>query len=165
MNIKDIHVLAIIVRLFALYLLVNTLISSSELLISLSQQGWMGISLNYLFYPVMSLLLALFLLFFPMTVAKGILPYRNEKSVDIDVTLAQHLFPVAIVVLGMYFLFDALVNMFYWMFLWVTYSSSSSVELMVTVEQKGGTIATVAELLLSLILIFRAKKITKLIKF
>jgi hypothetical protein len=99
---------------------------------------------------------------FPMTVARGILPYTDEKYISSGITINQ-LFNVAVVILGLYFLSDAIINLFYWVFLWINYYNSQ-IEHVVTLEQKGGTIATVAELIAALILILQSKNIGKHLK-
>ncbi len=157
-KISDIHVLAIAVRIFAIFLLVKALISTTDLVFALTQQSWMNFSIKYLIYPIITLLTAIVLLLFPLSVAKGIVPYKVEKEVK-DVLPTQHLLCVAIMVLAMYFLLDALVNLFYWVFLWVNYFTTE-IKQIVTLEQKGGTIATVAELFLSLILLLYSKRIS-----
>ncbi len=156
---KDIHILAILVRIFAIFLAVNSLISGSDLMMSLSNQNWQSIPFSYFLYPILTLFISLFLLIFPMTVAKGIIPYQKSKTLDLTSESYNDLLTTAIIVLGLYFLFDALVNMFYWVYLWLVYYNNSTIELIITSEQKAGTTATVAELFLALFLIFRAKQI------
>jgi hypothetical protein len=57
MKIKDIHILAIIVRLFALFLMVKAFISGSDMLFSLANQSWLKFSVSYLIYPISTLLI------------------------------------------------------------------------------------------------------------
>lgn len=161
---KDIHVLAIVVRLFALFLAVNALTNGFEMIYSLNQQGSTNFSFLYIVHPLLTLLLSVYLWFLPMTVAKGIMPYKNDKNINLESISYQHLFTLAITVLGVYFLFDSMVNMFYWMYLWITSFNSSQVPIVISPEQKAGAFATVLELLLSVILIVGAKKISAVFK-
>ncbi len=160
---KDIHILAIIVRVFSIFLAVNVLINVSDLIVSVSNQNGQNISIYYFVYPILTLSLSLFLLLFPMTVAKGIIPYQKSKTLDLTSESYEYLLTTLIIVLGLYFLLDALVDMFYWAYLWVVYFDNSSIEVIVSLEQKGDTAATIAELLLALFLIFGVRKIVKLL--
>ncbi len=160
---KDIHILAIIVRVFAIFLAVNALISGSDLMVSLSNQNGQSIPFSYYMYPILSLFVSLVMFIFPMTVAKGIIPYKKSQTLDLASGSYEHQLSTAIIVLGLYFLFDALVDMFYWIYLWIVYFQSSSVEFVVTLDQKAGTAATVAELLMALFLIFGTRRIVKLL--
>lgn len=160
---KDIHVLAIIVRVFAIFLAVNALISGSDLMVSLSNQNGQSIPFSYYMYPIISLFVSLVMFIFPMTVAKGIIPYQKIQTLDLASGSYEHLLTTAVIVLGLYFLFDALIDMFYWVYLWIVYFQTSPVEFVVTLDQKAGTAATVAELFIALFLIFGTRKIVKLL--
>ena len=160
---KDIHILAIIVRIFAILLAVNSLVSGSDLMVSLANQYWQNIPFSYFVYPILTLIISIFLLIFPMTVAKGIIPYQKSKTLDLASESYDHLLLTAVILLGLYFLLDALINMFYWVYLWLVYYNNSTIELVITSEQKAGTTATVAELFLALFLIFGAKQIVNLL--
>ena len=162
---KDIHVIAIVIRLFALFLAVNALTQSYEIIYSLNQQGAVKFSFSYLVYPIATLLLSLFLLLFPMTVAKGIMPYNNAKDINTDVFSYQILFTLALTVLGIYFLYDSLISLFYWVYLWITSMNTSQVQIIISPEQKAGAFTTIFELVLSIILIIGARKISSFRKF
>lgn len=164
-KIKDIHLLAVIVRIFAIFLTFRTLNEAMQVVLSFNQQGWVELSYSYIIYPIITLFFSLYLWFFPMTVAKRILPYKEYKSIEFDGLSYEKLFVVAVTILGLYFFYDSLVNLFYWVYLWITYFGDTQGRLIISIEQKGGTIATVAELILSLILILRTKKLISFFKW
>jgi|GEM_PF-1612525 len=154
---------ALIIRLFAIGLVVFS-ISKIELLLStlVMPEGTVGPTLWYgllnVFVPI---IIAIVLWFFPFSIARKILPPSDgegEKLSDIS------MLTMLIIGIGVYTLYYAIVDGFYWiMFTNIfVYDEFGVINKLITNQDKSSIAATVIELILSVILIARARMIASL---
>ena len=162
---KPHHYLAIFVRLFAIALFIFAIQQSSYLFqliifgqIQLYQAPIFQIFLS-LFIPIF---ISLVLWFFPVITAKSIL--KPEIDQDIEATSKLSIFFVIVSAIGLYVTFYALVDATYYFTLWQISNSPDSYgnyHDLFTPDIKDNIWATVVELAVGLILIFKGKTIAK----
>ena len=153
---------AVASRLFSIYLLFNIIRNVPGALQLFSQdQGaaWAGL---FVLVLVIGLVVCAFLWFFPLTVARKLLPVmrepRSETSIDSSVALS-----LGLTLIGAWILAYALVDSVYWLTLLIRTKQIDTTNFEWSHEQISGMVATVAELVISLWLIFGNSGIKRLI--
>lgn len=154
--------IAVASRLFSIYVLFSIVRSAPGAAQMLSQdQGmtWVGL---YLFVLIIGLLLCAFLWFFPLTVARKLLPVmrepRSEEAIRSPTALS-----LGLTLIGAWFFANALVDASYWLALFVRSRQTSNIRVDWTPEQIASMIATAVELIISFWLLFGSTGITQLI--
>jgi hypothetical protein len=154
--------IAVASRLFSIYLLLNVVrnIPSSLQLLSQDQgMAWAGL---YALALVIGLLVCAGLWFFPLTVARKLLPVmrepRFESSIDSSVALS-----LGLTLIGVWVLAYALVDGTYWLTLLIRTEQVDTTNFVWSHEQIAGMVATAVEFVISLWLIFGNSGIKRLI--
>jgi hypothetical protein len=157
------YYLAIGVRLFAIALIVNTL-NNSGLLIELIITGYInGIStplLPIFASTIVPLLIAIVLWFFPVIISRSII--KPETNEDVEITEKSIAFYTLISVLGLFFTFYASVDLIYYFKLWHIAQSAVgdfSMQDVFNPEIQSNVWATVFELILGLLCVFKSKTV------
>lgn len=153
---------AVAARLFAIFLLYITVRSVPGTLHVLSQPDGAGWYVLYGFLLMALLLFVAFLWFFPLTVARKLLPVmrepRSETALDASMALS-----VGITLIGLWVLASALADAAYWASLVVSVAKFAPQGFEWSPEQMAGMVATVVELAIALSLVLGSTGIKKLI--
>ncbi|HFD31944.1 MAG TPA: hypothetical protein ENJ28_04425 [Gammaproteobacteria bacterium] len=157
------HIVALAVRLFAIAIALYAIRDGASFIAMFLEQERQTAS--YLFGAVMALLifLAIVLWMFPLTVARGLVKFREPGDVDITSASAQQIQVVGFTILGIYLLFFVVSDVFYWMVIWfVSQRAHELPEL--SLDQIARMVATVVELIFVLFLIFGAGGIARALR-
>jgi hypothetical protein len=156
-------IIAIGTRLFAVFLVLGALrqlIGTVPLLVSPGVDP--GLFVAMLLVPVLGLAVGAWLWFFPLTVARKLLPVmrepRSEQAMD-----ARVAFSVGLTLLGVWLLANGLADAVYW---WTLFLRARQVgdAFAWSSEQVAGVVATVVELPIAAWLVFGATGIRRLIE-
>lgn len=153
------HYLAIVVRLFSILLFLYGLRQSS-FLIELVSGGLNGLSVSMAFAVssvVLPLLVAAYLWYFPMMVAKSIL--KPEIDQPIEPMNAQSILTVLLLGIAAYYLYYAIIDAVYWATLWQMSARSQGGEapLHLNEENKANMVAAALELFAASLIIIKAR--------
>lgn len=159
---KPTHYLAILVRIFSILLILLALRQSS-FLVGLVTGELNGLTVSVVFAissVVIPILVAVFLWYFPMMVARKIV--KSEMDQPIEAMNAQSLLTVLILAIATYYLYFAIIDAVYWAALWQMSERSygGQAPLNLSQENKANMLATIIELLVSAILILKARTIS-----
>jgi hypothetical protein len=153
------HVVGVLIRLFALRLLVGVL----QITFTATSMGnvppvdfWTVTSV------ALPLLIALFLWVFNLSVAKR-LCYGTSYDHPLDLTGATHLENAMFSVFGLWLACFAVIDAAYWVFYFSTISSPEMVPYAISTEQKSRIAATVVQGCIGIFLLFRSRGLAKLI--
>jgi hypothetical protein len=153
---------AVAVRLFAAYVLFWTLETFPNAMFLLSGADGKASAGLYIAILVFAGLLCAFLWFFPLSIARKLLPVmrepRSEQAISSPVALS-----LGITLLGIWFFADALVSALYWLTLFIRSKQANGIPVEWTSKQIASMVATLARLLLSVWFIFGATGIRRLI--
>lgn len=164
MNREDI--VAVAVRLLSIYVFYRILVGLPSLVQVLVSSGGAVSAWMLLIVLVPALLLCAGLWCFPLTVAKKLLPARQESGSEgsIDASLALS---IGLMLIGVWLLATALGDLVYWgtVMLWAQHTIDAySAGWALGAEQVASIVATIVQLLLSLWLIFGSVGIRRLIE-
>ncbi len=120
---------------------------------------WIGIYITTLLGAG---LLCAFLWFFPLSIARKLLPVMREPRSD-QVIGAPAALSIGLTLIGVWYLASALVEVSYWLTLFFQSKQMSGLSIEWTRKQIASIVATVTRLLLSVWLIFGATGIRRLI--
>jgi hypothetical protein len=155
-------IIAVAVRLFAIYMLFNileTVPGATQLLSSQDGAIWTGLYVSIL---VCAALFFAFLWFFPLSVARKLLPVmresRSEQTVGAPVALS-----LGLTLIGVWFLATGLVDASYWLTLIVRSKQLNNVPVEWTHKQIASMVADFTRLFLSVWLVFGTAGIRRLI--
>ena len=150
-------VIAVAVRLFAIFLFI-TLLRFFAGMMTLDQVS----PLRVWVVPVVGVAICALLWFFPLSIARKLLPVmrepRSEAGMDGSMALS-----VGLTLLGVWLLATALPNATYWLSLFVLSRQSSGYHLGWGPEQMASIATTIAELVLAVWLVFGSAGIRRLI--
>ncbi|MFC5571575.1 hypothetical protein ACFPN1_16085 [Lysobacter yangpyeongensis] len=154
--------IAVASRLFAIYLLYITIRSTPAALQMLSQPDGMGWSALYTALLTGLLLFIGFLWFFPLTIARKLLPVmrepRSETALDSSTALS-----VGITLIGLWFLASAIADASYWIALLIRVAQTDAIGFEWSQEQIANMVATVVQLAFALVLVLGSSGIKRLI--
>ncbi len=155
-------VIAVAVRLFAIFLLVTIVRSFPSAMALIGQVELKPSLVLVALVSVLSLALCAYLWFFPLTVARKLLPAmrepRSETAMDGSVALT-----VGLTLLGVWVLSHALPDAIYWVTLFLLSRRIDAGHIDWQHEQIANIIATAGQLALALWLIFGSSGIKRLI--
>ncbi|MBW7472444.1 hypothetical protein QQF73_15270 [Marinobacter sp. M216] len=161
---KPTHYFAILIRLFAIALVIYTVRQSSVLVEVLTSGGIQdyGVPAGFAWVSVLCpLVVALLLWFFPMTVSASII--RPELDQPIEPMSAPSILTVLVLAIGLYVLYFAISDTVYWLTLWqMSGDKYSESTLYLGGESKAAMVTTVVELLLAVLLVARARTVSGL---
>ena len=155
-------VIAVSVRLFAIYVafsILKTIPAASQLLSTDGGKTWASL---YIVILVIGALFCAFLWFFPLSIARKLLPTmrepRSEHAIGERVALS-----LGLTLIGVWLLASALVDATYWLTIIIRSKQIKDIPMEWTHQQVASMVATVAQLLLSLWLIFGSAGIRRLV--
>lgn len=153
---------AVASRLFSIYILFVTIRRIPIGIDTISQLGDMGWAVITVAFIVVSLLLVSFLWFFPLTVARKLLPVmrepRSETAIDASVALS-----VGITLMGIWFFASAIADTSYWLTLGLRARDADMYDFHWSHEQIAGITATAVELVIAVCLLFGSSGIKRLL--
>ena len=158
------EVIAIVLRLFAIVIAFHFLWKLPGGVYSLTEQAGQLGTYTGLGYIFSLLAIACLLWFFPFTIAKKILP-TVESDLAITSIEKNTLIEVGIILIGLFYLFYALSDIFYWLFFILASIRMENTygDMLLTADQWSGIIVTLIEITMALFLIFGAKGVKNLI--
>ncbi|SDS00201.1 hypothetical protein SAMN05216271_0930 [Halopseudomonas sabulinigri] len=160
---KPTHYLAILVRIFSVLLILFALRQSSFLLgLMTGQLSGLTVSMAFAISSVViPILVAIFLWYFPMKVAKTIL--KPEIDQPVEPMNAPSCLTVLLLAVATYYLYFAIIDAVYWATLWQMSERSQGAfaPLNLSQENKANMLSTIVELLVSAILILKARTISR----
>lgn len=160
---KSSHYLTIAVRLFSVVLFIYALRQSTillELIIKDSING-MPVSLLFISVTVFSpLAISLLLWNFPLIVSKKILKPEIDKVIKPMSTLS--ILTVLVLGIGLFVFYQALVDSIYWATIWhmSAQGPNADASLYLMEDNKANIVTTIAEVVVSIGLIFKAKSLS-----
>ena len=153
---------AVASRLFAIYLFllfIRQVPVSVQLFGQSDETSWVALHAAVI---GLGLIACVFLWFFPLTVARKLLPVmreaRSEKALDASVAMS-----VGLTLIGVWVMAYALVDGVYWLTLLVRMQRANATSFDWSPDQIAGMIATPVEILIALWLIFGSAGIKRLI--
>ena len=156
------HVVAVAVRLFAIGLSVYAVTGAvGTAPVYFTGKFEPSVFLLVVGATLLTLVAALLLWRFPLWIASKLFPYDHSRSVGSTSITGGELQTVAFTVLGIYFMFKAVVAAVYWVF-W--FSSVRSMGFDPAANQWASVLMTLAELVLACFLVFGARGLTEVIR-
>lgn len=157
---KPHHYLAIAVRLFAVFLVIyviRTVVNIVQYILFDTgvPVGTMSV------VAVTPLIIAAFLWLFPLTIAKGII--KPELDYEIEPLKTHSILVVLLLSLGVYLMFNAVVDAVYWISLeFMSPLRDTTIQIRgLSEDSQANMIATGVELILAFILIFKSRVIAR----
>ncbi len=158
------HIVALAVRLFAIAVAIYALRTGISLVPYFYEQEWVGASYTYAGLMLTLLLVSVGLWMFPLTIARGLVAFREPGEVDVKSASADQIQTIAYSVLGLYLLYHVLSDIVYWGFTLFITLRNSAIPIELSIEQIGLMIATVVELLFVLFLLLGARGMVTLLR-
>jgi hypothetical protein len=156
------HVVAVAVRLFAIGLAVYAVTGAvGTAPVYFTSKFESNVFLVVVGATLLTLVAALLLWRFPLWIASKLFPYDRSRSGGSTSITGGELQTVAFTVLGIYFMFKAVVAVVYWVFL---FSYARSMGFDPDANQWASVLMTLAELVLACFLVFGARGLTELIR-
>ena len=157
------QIVALAVRLFAIVLAIYALRNGISLVPYFHEQGWQGSSYLYAALMIVLLVFAIGLWKFPLTVARGLVNFREHGKVGLASASAEQVQVVAFTVLGLYLLFYVISDVVYWCVILFIGQRNHELMLGITTDQKASMAATIIELIFALFLLLGTNRIVELI--
>jgi len=158
------HIVALAVRLFAIVVAIYAIRNGISLTPYFHEQGWEGPSYLYAGIMVTLLLIAIGLWKFPLTIARGLVAFREPGEVDAASASADEIQVAGFTILGLYLFFYVLSDIVYWGFILFISQRNPEFPIEISLEHKGSIASTAIELIFVIFLVFGAKRITKLLR-
>jgi hypothetical protein len=155
---KPHHYLAIAVRLFAVFLatyVIGTVVNTVQYILY-----DVGVPVGIMsIVAVTQLIFAIFLWFFPLTIAKGVI--KPELDYEIEPLKTHSILVVLLLSLGVYLGFNAVVDAVYWISLeFMSPLRDTTINIQgLSEDSKANIIATAVELILAYAIIFKSRVI------
>ena len=153
-----IHVVAIIVRVFATGLFLVSIKGAISLFFSAKYSLELAENIfPYAFPSLIGIFLAILLWVFPMFISKKIIPI-NVKNFSHRALTMNDAYHLGFVLLGSYLLFHVFSDFFYWFTLVSIESNAFNLSFtQLSIDQKATFITTIFELFIALVFIFHRK--------
>lgn len=154
---------AIASRLFSAYMLFQIVQALPNIALTIAQygEGWWFTSL-YALAAIVAIALCAVLWFFPLTVARKLLPVmrepRSEQQIDASIAMS-----IGLVLLGVWFFANAVTDAVYWLSLFFVSRRVADAGFTWAPDQIASMVATVAEAILALWLLFGNAGIKRLV--
>jgi hypothetical protein len=157
------QVLGLAVRLFAIFLFVYGLRSLTGVIqLAETASGYSGIWWVAVSYLVIFVCIALMLWFFPVTVARKILPKDDRKTGETEISL-KDIDVVAYSILGVWLLATTIPDVIYWLLVLATLEHKGLIPYM-THSRLASVIATIIQFGIGIWLMLGAKGLRGLIR-
>jgi hypothetical protein len=127
-------------------------------------QEWEGASYSYAGLMLTLLLLSVGLWMFPLTIARGLVAFRDPGDVEVKSANADQIQTIAFSVLGLYLLYHVLSDIVYWGFILFISLRNNAIPIEISIEQIGLMLATAVELIFVLFLLLGARRIVTLLR-
>ncbi len=150
------HIIAIIVRLFAIAILLKALSSISTFFMMPYEPRF----LVYHIAGVTSIIASLLLWFFPTSIANLIIPFEKDIDTSHSKLDLNDLYHLGFVILSIYLLFNIFSDVVYWLS-YTAYAATMELPYLdyITNENKAAMMTTALEFILVMFILFRRKSI------
>ena len=153
---------AVAARLFALYLAFDILKLTPGAVQLFEDEFGLHWAAMYSVALLLGLLVCWFLWYFPLTVARKLLPVMRVPTPAISAAPPAAM-ALGITLIGVWFLAYALTDATYWLSMLLQYQRMTDMSMLWTAEQTAGVAATAAQLVLACVMIFGSTGIRRLI--
>lgn len=158
------HIVGLAVRLFSIALAIYALRNGITLVPYFQEQDWQLASYSYLALMACLLLIALYLWFFPLTIAKRLVSFKEPGQADVGSATAEEVEVIGFTILGLYLLFNVLSDLVYWGSIWFISSRNRDIPIELSLDQVSLMVATGVELIFVLFLLLGSKGISRLLR-
>ena len=158
------HVLALVVRLFAIAIAIQALKTAMNLVVFLKSSESSFTSAAYIGTAISLVLLSIILWKFPVLIARKIANFPPIDEAEINSVDSEKLLQTGLIILGVYFLYYVISDLIYWSYFWVTSMRDPSTAVELTLEHKSSIATTFIELAVALVLIFGTKRVVQIIQ-
>ncbi len=158
------HIVGLAVRLFSIALAVYILRDAISLVPYFREQGWNSVSYSYLALMISLLFLSVYLWYFPLAVSKRLVTFREAEGPKASSVTAEEVQTIGFTILGMYFLFNVLSDVVYWLTVWFLSSRNHGIPMNSPWDQIPSIVTTGIEFVFALGLLFGASGLTKFIR-
>ncbi|HRQ65719.1 MAG TPA: hypothetical protein PKZ76_12795 [Xanthomonadaceae bacterium] len=158
------HLIAVAVRLFAVFIALYTLrygIPALHMLIS--EHATLGAAVVVVLTVSVPLVIAVLLWTFPLTVAGHLLPRSHGDTAPS--WHASDIQAAALAIIGVWLVASMLVQASYWIVFLLLRRGSGFADLPLSPEHIGGMVSTAVQLVLGHVLIFGARGLTRMLHF
>ncbi|MCP3671162.1 MAG: hypothetical protein GY814_12160, partial [Gammaproteobacteria bacterium] len=152
------HIVALAIRLFAIVLAIYAIRNGVSLVPHFAEQGWKVAAPIHAGIMVSLVVLAIALWWFPLTVAKGLVNFKEGANQDVCKVEPKVLEAAAYTVLGLYLLFGVLSDVIYWLFILLVTNRNPQMMIEITLEQKAAMVTTAVEFVFVLFLLLGSKR-------
>lgn len=155
---------AVILRFLAILFAFTFLARLPGSLTALNEQAGQINTYIALVYMLVFLIIACVLWFFPLTIASVILPTDDNNLSKLNIDNNSFL-EIGIILIGVYYLFYAASDAFYWLFLVLVanHLAQDQANFPLSADQWAGIVVTIFEFFFALYLVFKTKGIANLI--
>ena len=153
---------AVATRLFSIYVFFNIARSVPGAIQILGQDQGMAMAGLYAFILFVGILFCAFLWFFPLTVARKLLPVMREPRSEDTIGSATAL-SIGMTLIGIWFLGNALVDFSYWLSLFVRTKQVGDIIVEWPPNDIASVVATAVQLIVATWLLFGSSGIKRLI--
>jgi hypothetical protein len=152
---------ALAVRLFAISLAIYTLNNAIKVnsYIQASQSDYAAVT--YIGTVISLALLSFVLWKFPLLVARGISNFSPLDENELDTPASDKLLQTGLIILGFYFLFYVVSDLFYWGFILISIQREVNPTIEFSTADKASIFTTIVEMIFVLFLIFGSKVIVQ----
>ena len=156
------HLLAACVRLFAIALFIHVIRTVVQMVVFAQDNGFEFAFIAYSGSAITVLIIAILLWKFPLTVSRRIsnFPEVNKECAN-DIN-TFNLVQTGSIVLGLYFLYQVISDIFYWAYYAMALSRDPEKYLDFTLESEAAIFSTAVEFIAALYLILGSRKLTEI---
>jgi len=158
------HITALAVRIFAISLGIYVISSVFSELPYVDFDNLTVVLVAFFFLKLCILLLAVYLWYFPLTVSKRLVSFKQSDTKEVAKASADELQIVAFSTLGIYFLYHVIADIFYWFVFFALSRRPNGIPIDLTMENKADMLTTGFEFLIVLFLLFGSQGVVKLIR-
>lgn len=156
------QIVALLVKVFALALALYSLNNTASIISFIQDSTFRDTAYFQIASSTCLLLVALFLWFFPFSVAAKILPAGSEESKHVGNITYEDMRAICFTTIALYLLFNVVSDAFYWGSFFVIYNTDPNNLLEISPFEKASIFTTVIELMILLPLLFGRKGFAKL---
>ncbi len=158
------QIVALAVRLFAIVVAIYAIRNGVSMSSFFYNQGWSGESYIYAGVMASLIVISIGLWKFPLTVARGLVKFREDKEADETSINAEQIQVVGFTILGLYLLFGVISDLVYWGVIWFVAQRNTDIPIEINLDQKALMVSTFFELVFVLFLLLGASMISKILQ-
>jgi len=158
------HIVALVIRLFALAIAYEALMSIFNLFVYMRGIDSGFAITAYVGTAICLILLSIILWRFPTIIARKIANFPALDEIEINSDIADKLLQTGLIILGIYFLYYVISDLASWGYLGISILRTNDNNTIFSADQKAFIFGTFVQLGVSLCLILGSKRVAQLIK-